>query len=160
MTVTTSGPTAPATAPVDGVTVTVDGVELVVPKGTLVLRAAEPVGVAVPRFCAHPLLAPVAAGRLENSPWAFTSPGISLGARAACPMSSVRCKPTPSRGFSLASRTASAAAVSFTIRLAEVKMPSRCARITAWLTASDKPKSSAFTIKRRWVLAPDIQGVP
>jgi len=64
MTVTTSGPTTPATAPVDGVTLSVDGVDITVPKGTLVIRAAEQIGVAVPRFCDHPLLDPVAACRM------------------------------------------------------------------------------------------------
>lgn len=45
------------------VTLTVDGVEVSVPKGTLVIRAAEQVGVSIPRFCDHPLLAPVGACR-------------------------------------------------------------------------------------------------
>jgi NADH-quinone oxidoreductase subunit G len=47
----------------DLVTLTIDGVEVSVPKGTLVIRAAEQVGVAIPRFCDHPLLAPVGACR-------------------------------------------------------------------------------------------------
>ncbi|MBI1377021.1 MAG: NADH-quinone oxidoreductase subunit G [Frankiales bacterium] len=64
MTVTTSGPQTPATAPSDGVTLSVDGIEITVPKGTLVIRAAEQLGVAVPRFCDHPLLDPVAACRM------------------------------------------------------------------------------------------------
>ena len=34
-----------------------------VPKDTLVIRAAEQVGVEIPRFCDHPLLAPVGACR-------------------------------------------------------------------------------------------------
>jgi NADH-quinone oxidoreductase subunit G len=45
------------------VTLTVDDVEVSVPKGTLVIRAAEQVGVQIPRFCDHPLLAPVGACR-------------------------------------------------------------------------------------------------
>ncbi len=45
------------------VTLSVDGVEVSVPKGTLVIRAAEQVGVQIPRFCDHPLLAPVGACR-------------------------------------------------------------------------------------------------
>ncbi|HET7901148.1 MAG TPA: NADH-quinone oxidoreductase subunit G, partial [Candidatus Nanopelagicales bacterium] len=64
MTITSSGPATPATAPVDGVTVNVDGVDVVVPKGTLIIRAAEQLGIAVPRFCDHPLLEPVAACRM------------------------------------------------------------------------------------------------
>ena len=34
-----------------------------VPAGTLVIRAAEKVGIRIPRFCDHPLLKPVAACR-------------------------------------------------------------------------------------------------
>ncbi|HEV7209433.1 MAG TPA: NADH-quinone oxidoreductase subunit G [Mycobacteriales bacterium] len=48
---------------VDLVTLTIDGVELRVPKGTLIIRAAELLGVQVPRFCDHPLLEPVGACR-------------------------------------------------------------------------------------------------
>ncbi|SEL02274.1 NADH-quinone oxidoreductase subunit G [Streptacidiphilus jiangxiensis] len=47
----------------DLLTVTVDGVEVKVPKGTLVIRAAEMIGVEIPRFCDHPLLAPAGACR-------------------------------------------------------------------------------------------------
>jgi NADH-quinone oxidoreductase subunit G len=64
MTVTSSGSASPTSVPVDGITVSVDGVDLVVPKGTLVIRAAEQLGIAVPRFCDHPLLEPVAACRM------------------------------------------------------------------------------------------------
>ena len=55
---------AAAVAPVtDGVTVTIDGFEITVPKGTLVIRAAELLGLQIPRFCDHPLLAPAGACR-------------------------------------------------------------------------------------------------
>ncbi len=47
----------------DLVTLTIDGISVSVPKGTLVIRAAEQVGVQIPRFCDHPLLAPVGACR-------------------------------------------------------------------------------------------------
>ncbi|VXC19862.1 NADH-quinone oxidoreductase subunit G [Nocardioides sp. AX2bis] len=47
----------------DLVTVTIDGVQTSVPKGTLVIRAAEQVGIQIPRFCDHPLLEPVGACR-------------------------------------------------------------------------------------------------
>ncbi len=50
-------------AAVETVTVTIDGVQVSVPKDTLVIRAAEQVGVQIPRFCDHPLLAPVGACR-------------------------------------------------------------------------------------------------
>lgn len=49
--------------PVDLVTLTIDDVEVSVPKGTLVIRAAELVGTEIPRFCDHPLLEPVGACR-------------------------------------------------------------------------------------------------
>jgi NADH-quinone oxidoreductase subunit G len=64
MTVTTSPPANPPAQPrPDTVTLTVDGFEISVPKGTLVIRAAEFLGIQVPRFCEHPLLDPVGACR-------------------------------------------------------------------------------------------------
>ncbi len=45
------------------ITVTIDGFEVQVPKGTLVIRAAELIGIQIPRFCDHPLLDPVGACR-------------------------------------------------------------------------------------------------
>ncbi len=64
MTVTTppSGTDAPATRE-DQVRLVIDGVDVHVPKGTLVIRAAEQIGVQIPRFCDHPLLSPVGACR-------------------------------------------------------------------------------------------------
>jgi NADH-quinone oxidoreductase subunit G len=47
----------------DLVTITIDGIEVSVPKGTLVIRAAELIGIEIPRFCDHPLLDPVGACR-------------------------------------------------------------------------------------------------
>ena len=47
----------------DTVNVTIDGFEITVPKGTLVIRAAEMIGIAIPRFCDHPLLDPIGACR-------------------------------------------------------------------------------------------------
>ena len=47
----------------DLMTVTIDGFEVKVPKGTLVIRAAELIGIQIPRFCDHPLLDPVGACR-------------------------------------------------------------------------------------------------
>jgi NADH-quinone oxidoreductase subunit G len=47
----------------DLVTLTIDGKEVTVPKGTLIIRAAEQLGVEIPRFCDHPLLEPVGACR-------------------------------------------------------------------------------------------------
>lgn len=45
------------------VSLTIDGAELSVPKGTLVIRAAEQLGIEIPRFCDHPLLSPAGACR-------------------------------------------------------------------------------------------------
>ncbi|MDD4867975.1 MAG: NADH-quinone oxidoreductase subunit G, partial [Mycobacterium sp.] len=45
------------------VTLTIDGSQIGVPKGTLVIRAAELMGIQIPRFCDHPLLDPVGACR-------------------------------------------------------------------------------------------------
>ena len=52
-----------APAKEDLVTVTIDDVEISVPKGTLIIRAAEQLGIAIPRFCDHPLLEPAGACR-------------------------------------------------------------------------------------------------
>lgn len=44
----------------ESVTLTIDDQQITVPKGTLIIRAAEQLGIEVPRFCDHPLLDPVA----------------------------------------------------------------------------------------------------
>ncbi|PRY52087.1 NADH dehydrogenase subunit G [Geodermatophilus tzadiensis] len=49
--------------PPDAVHCTIDGFDVAVPKGTLIIRAAEMVGIQIPRFCDHPLLDPVGACR-------------------------------------------------------------------------------------------------
>ncbi|MFZ9283756.1 MAG: NADH-quinone oxidoreductase subunit G [Candidatus Nanopelagicales bacterium] len=49
---------------VELITANIDGVEVRVPKGTLIIRAAEQLGVQIPRFCDHPSLEPVAACRM------------------------------------------------------------------------------------------------
>ncbi|MFB4298125.1 NADH-quinone oxidoreductase subunit G [Actinomadura sp. NTSP31] len=48
---------------VEMVSCTIDGFEIEVPKGTLIIRAAELLGIQIPRFCDHPLLDPVGACR-------------------------------------------------------------------------------------------------
>lgn len=74
MTVTTTGSNSGSAAgpagggeaavpPEDLVTLTIDGIEISVPKGTLVIRAAELLGIEIPRFCDHPLLDPAGACR-------------------------------------------------------------------------------------------------
>ncbi len=52
-----------AVVAVETVTALIDGAEVTVPKGTLIIRAAEQLGIAIPRFCDHPLLAPEGACR-------------------------------------------------------------------------------------------------
>ena len=56
------GAPGPHTPP-DAVHCTIDGFDVAVPKGTLIIRAAEQIGVQIPRFCDHPLLEPVGACR-------------------------------------------------------------------------------------------------
>ncbi len=65
MTVTTTGASTGAEVEQreDLVTLSIDDIEVSVPKGTLVIRAAELIGVEIPRFCDHPLLDPVGACR-------------------------------------------------------------------------------------------------
>ena len=60
--VSSGGNARPPKGP-DDITLTIDGLEVAVPKGTLVIRAAEEVGLQIPRFCDHPLLEPVGACR-------------------------------------------------------------------------------------------------
>ncbi len=59
---TSAGPPEPVDAvqPVDMVTLTIDGFQVSVPKGTVIIRAAELLGIQIPRFCDHPLLDPAA----------------------------------------------------------------------------------------------------
>ncbi|MFC4335345.1 NADH-quinone oxidoreductase subunit G [Salininema proteolyticum] len=45
------------------ITITIDGQEIEVPNGMLLIRAAEQLGIEIPRFCDHPLLAPAGACR-------------------------------------------------------------------------------------------------
>ena len=40
---------------VEMITVNIDGFDIAVPKGTLIIRAAELLGIQIPRFCDHPL---------------------------------------------------------------------------------------------------------
>jgi NADH-quinone oxidoreductase subunit G len=47
----------------DTVTLTIDGVEVTAPKGALLIRVAESLGIEIPRFCDHPLLDPAGACR-------------------------------------------------------------------------------------------------
>ena len=69
-------------AAVEMITVVIDGFEVTVPKGTLVIRAAEKLGIQIPRFCDHPLLEPAGACRqclvdIEINGRAFPKPQAS-----------------------------------------------------------------------------------
>ncbi|WP_448626788.1 NADH-quinone oxidoreductase subunit G [Geodermatophilus sp. URMC 64] len=59
---TPPGVPGPHTPP-DAVHCVIDGFDVAVPKGTLIIRAAEMIGVQIPRFCDHPLLEPIGACR-------------------------------------------------------------------------------------------------
>ncbi len=67
---------------VEMITCVIDGFEITVPKGTLVIRAAEKLGIQIPRFCDHPLLEPAGACRqclvdIEINGRAFPKPQAS-----------------------------------------------------------------------------------
>ena len=67
------------------VTLTIDGKEVTVPAGTLIIRAAEQLGIEVPRFCDHPLLQPAGACRqcyvsVEGQPKLATSCTVPVAA--------------------------------------------------------------------------------
>ena len=50
-------------APPGHVRLTIDGIDVVAPKGELIIRTCERLGIEIPRFCEHPLLEPIAACR-------------------------------------------------------------------------------------------------
>ena len=50
----------PAIVPEGHVTVEIDGQSLVVPKGSMIIQAADKAGISIPRFCYHEKL-PIAA---------------------------------------------------------------------------------------------------
>ena len=67
---------------IEQITVVIDGFEVTVPKGTRVIRAAEKLGIQIPRFCDHPLLEPEGACRqclvdIEINGRAFPKPQAS-----------------------------------------------------------------------------------
>jgi NADH-quinone oxidoreductase subunit G len=86
------------------VTLTIDGVELSVAKGTLVIRAAEQIGIQIPRFCDHPLLEPVGACRQCMVEVATPGPDGSL---RPMPKPMASCTTTVSEGMSVKSQQTS-----------------------------------------------------
>jgi NADH-quinone oxidoreductase subunit G len=55
--------TEKAPVPEGHVRLTIDGIEVIAPKGELIIRTAERLGIVIPRFCDHPLLEPAGACR-------------------------------------------------------------------------------------------------
>jgi NADH-quinone oxidoreductase subunit G len=86
------------------VTLTIDGVELSVAKGTLVIRAAEQIGIQIPRFCDHPLLEPVGACRQCMVEVATPGPDGSL---RPMPKPMASCTTTVSEGMAVKSQQTS-----------------------------------------------------
>src|SRR5690242_21876989 len=92
---------------VDLITLSIDDVEVSVPKGTLVIRAAELIGVAIPRFCDHPLLAP--AGACRQCLVEVATPGPDGNLRAM-PKPQASCTLEVSKGMVIRTQPTSAVA--------------------------------------------------
>ncbi|MDO5712455.1 MAG: 2Fe-2S iron-sulfur cluster-binding protein, partial [Micrococcales bacterium] len=95
------------TPPIEMVTLGIDGVEVSVPKGTLVIRAAERVGIRIPRFCDHPLLEPAGACRQCLVDVATPGPGGQL---RPMPKPQASCTMTVSEGMQVQTQYTSAVA--------------------------------------------------
>ncbi|MDR1635029.1 MAG: NADH-quinone oxidoreductase subunit G [Bifidobacteriaceae bacterium] len=102
----------------DLVTCSIDGIEIAVPKNTLIIRAAEEAGVMIPRFCDHPLLAPVAACRqcLVD----VASPAGPEGKLRAFPKPQPACAMTVTPGMVVNTQLTSAAAKTAQEQVAEL----------------------------------------
>lgn len=85
-------------APVETVTMTIDGAEVDVPKGSLIIRAAEAVGLEIPRFCDHPLLEP--AGACRQCLVTVSTPGPD-GSLRTMPKPQPACTMTVSQGMAV-----------------------------------------------------------
>lgn len=112
MTVTAAKPAGAGATPEpepkpDGVTFTIDGIETTVPKGTLVIRAAEQLGIQIPRFCDHPLLAP--AGACRQCMVEVWAPGRD-GKVAKMPKPQASCTLTATPGMDVRTQRTSAEA--------------------------------------------------
>jgi NADH-quinone oxidoreductase subunit G len=86
------------------VTLTIDGVSLSVPRGTLVIRAAEQIGIQIPRFCDHPLLEPV--GACRQCMVEIATPGPD-GTLRPMPKPMASCTTTVSEGMQVKSQQTS-----------------------------------------------------
>jgi NADH-quinone oxidoreductase subunit G len=99
MTVTSSGKAL--------INLTIDGVGVSVPKGTLVIRAAEQIGIQIPRFCDHPLLEP--AGACRQCMVEVATPGPD-GTLRPMPKPMTSCTTSVSEGMAVKSQQTSAVA--------------------------------------------------
>ena len=95
------------TPPADLVTFYLDELEVSVPKGTLVIRAAEQVGIQIPRFCDHPLLEPAGACRQCLVEVAMPGPDGSL---RPMPKPQASCTMTVAPGMVVKTQRSSAVA--------------------------------------------------
>src|SRR4029079_14231778 len=93
-----------APAPVENVNLTIDGIEVSVPKGTLIIRAAEQMGIDIPRFCDPPSLKPVGACRQCLVDVASPGPDGSL---RAFPKPQPSCTMTATEGMVVNTQTRS-----------------------------------------------------
>jgi NADH-quinone oxidoreductase subunit G len=91
-----SGDSAELPANPNLVKMTIDGVVVSAPKGSLVIRAAEQIGIQIPRFCDHPLLEPVGACRQCMVEIATPGPDGSL---RPMPKPMASCTTTVSEGM-------------------------------------------------------------
>ncbi|MDR3202657.1 MAG: (2Fe-2S)-binding protein, partial [Bifidobacteriaceae bacterium] len=89
------------------VSLTIDGVEVAVEPGTLIIRAAERAGIAIPRFCDHPLLEPV--GACRQCLVEVSSPGPD-GALRAFPKPQAACSLPVAEGMVVGTALTSEAA--------------------------------------------------
>jgi len=101
---TVTEPSTTAATKLNLVNLTIDGVALAVPKGTLVIRAAEQIGIQIPRFCDHPLLEPVGACRQCMVEVATPGPDGTL---RPMPKPMASCTTTVSEGMAVKSQQTS-----------------------------------------------------
>ena len=102
-----SGGNAQIPARPDSVSLTIDGVAVSVPKGTLLIRAAELIGVQIPRFCDHPLLEPV--GACRQCMVEVATPGPD-GSMRPMPKPQASCTVTATEGMAVKSQLTSSVA--------------------------------------------------
>src|SRR5665811_2512238 len=105
MTVTSSTAGAPTNPNL--VNLTIDGVGVSAPKGTLVIRAAERIGIQIPRFCDHPLLEPL--GGCRQCLVEVATPGPD-GSLRPMPKPMTSCTTTVSEGMQVKTQQTSAMA--------------------------------------------------